>query len=78
MIALGVVPIINIDILACLAKLAKIDYPVTMSLTHNTINFWHFQAPANFLTTPNIVFNLMFEIYGVGPPTESQCEIVLT
>ena len=48
--------------------------PLTMSLTHNTINFWHFQALANFLTAPNIVFILMFEIYGVGPPTESQCD----
>ena len=24
--------------------------------THNTINFWHFQVPANFLTEPNIVY----------------------
>ena len=23
--------------------------------THNTVNFWHFQVPVDFLVTPNIV-----------------------
>ena len=39
----------------------KIDTPQVChnhlrEATHNTINFWHFRVPVNFLTTPNIAW----------------------